>query len=66
MGLVTGEGAFYATNSQGKQVKIIEEGWASPNEVPTHLILKFNSSCNGAFIGSPGNTLWIDNVRLVY
>ena len=66
MGLVTGEGAFYATNSQGKQVKIIEEGWASPDEVPTHLILKFNSSCNGAFIGSPGNTLWIDNVRLVY
>jgi len=66
MGLVTGDDSFYATNSKGKQVKIIEEGWASADETPTHLILKFNSSCSGAYIGSPGNTFWLDNVRLVY
>ena len=66
MGLVTGDASFYATNSKGKQVKIIEEGWAAPDETPTHVILKFNSSCNGAFIGSPGNTLWLDNVKFVY
>ena len=66
MGLVTGESSFYATNSKGKQVKIIEEGWADSNEQPTHIILKFNSSCCGAFIGAPGNTFWLDNVKLVY
>lgn len=66
MGLVTGDASFYATNSKGKQVKIIEEGWADPDEAPTHLILKFNSSCWGAYIGSPGNTFWLDNVKLVY
>ena len=66
MGLVTGDDTFFATNSKGKQVKIIEEGWAAPNETPTHLILKFDSSCGGAYIGSPGNTLWLDNVKLVY
>ena len=66
MGLITGDNTMYATNSAGKQVKILEEGWAAPDETPTHLILKFNSSCCGAYIGSPGNTLWLDNVKLVY
>lgn len=66
MGLVTGNETFYATNSNGKQVKIIEEGWADADETPTHIILKFDSSCSGAYIGSPGNTLWLDNIKLVY
>ena len=26
---------------------------------PTHMILQFSSSHGGAFIGSPGNTLWV-------
>ena len=41
-------------------------GWASKDEHPTHLILQFTSSMGGAFVGSPGNKLWIDNVNLVY
>lgn len=56
----------YARNSKGKSVPVKEVGWASANETPTHLILQFSSSHGGAYIGSPGNTLWIDNVRLVY
>ena len=56
----------YARNSKGKSVIIKETGWASPNETPTHLILQFSSSHGGAYIGTPGNTLWIDNVALVY
>ena len=56
----------YARNSKGKSVIVKETGWASANETPTHMILQFASSHGGAFIGSPGNTLWIDNVRLVY
>lgn len=66
MGMVTGERQYYALNSKGKNVPIIEEGWAPKDETPTHLILKFDSSYGGAYIGSIGNTLWIDNVKLVY
>lgn len=66
MGLVTGERTYYGLNSKGKNVKIIEEGWADANETPTHIIVKFDSSYGGAYIGSEGNTLMIDNVKLVY
>lgn len=66
MGLVNGETTYYAQNSKGKNVKIIEEGWAAPNETPTHVIVKFDSSYGGAYIGSNGTTLWVDNVKFVY
>lgn len=56
----------YARNSKGKSVPIKETGWASADETPTHLMLQFSSSHGGAYIGTVGNTLWIDNVRLVY
>ncbi len=56
----------YARNSKGKSVQIKETGWASEDDTPTHLVLQFSSSNGGAFIGSPGNTFWIDNVRLVF
>ena len=56
----------YARNSHGKRVPVKEIGWASANETPTHLVLQFSSSHGGAYIGTPGNTFWIDNVALVY
>lgn len=56
----------YTVNSEGESVPIKEIGWAEENETPTHLILQFTSSNGGAYIGSPGNTMWIDNVKLVY
>lgn len=56
----------YTTNSKGESVPIQEVGWADKNETPTHMILQFVSSHGGAYIGSPGNTFWIDNVKLVY
>lgn len=56
----------YARNSKGKSVQVKETGWASEDDTPTHLVLQFSSSNGGAFIGSPGNTFWIDNVRLVF
>lgn len=56
----------YARNSKGKSVPVKEIGWASANETPTHLVLQFSSSHEGAYIGTPGNTFWIDNVGLVY
>lgn len=56
----------YTLNSKGKSVPIQEVGWAEPGETPTHMVLQFTSSHGGAYIGSPGNTFWIDNVELIY
>ena len=56
----------YTTNSRGESVPIQEVGWADANDTPTHMVLQFVSSHGGAYIGSPGNTFWIDNLKLVY
>ncbi len=56
----------YARNSHGKCVLVRETGWAAAGETPTHMLLQFSSSHGGAYIGSPGNTFWVDNVELVY
>ena len=56
----------YTLNSKGKSVPIQEVGLAEPGEAPTHMVLQFTSSHGGAYIGSPGNTFWIDNVELIY
>ncbi len=56
----------YGLNSQGENVPIIEEEWATADETPTHVILHFASSHGGAYIGSPGTQMWLDNVRFVY
>lgn len=56
----------YTVNSKGKSVPVKETGWAAPGEEPTHIMLQFISSDGGTYVGSPGNTLWIDNVALVY
>lgn len=66
MGLTTGEDVKYAKNSKGKMMPIQEVGWGEPDDEPTHMVLQFDSSHGGAYIGSVGNTLWIDNVRIVY
>ena len=66
MGLMSGDDAYHAFNSKGKNVPIQEDGWAKPDETPTHIILQFDSSSGGAYVGTIGSTLWIDNVKLVY
>ena len=64
--LTSGETTKYAKNSKGKMVPVKEVGWGNANDTPTHLVLQFDSSHGGAYIGSVGNTLWVDNVRLAY
>lgn len=64
--LTSGAVTKYARNSKGKMVAIKEVGWADADETPTHIILQFDSSHGGAYVGTVGNTLWVDNVRLVY
>lgn len=56
---------FRAANSKGKLVHVDEEGWDG-DATPTHAVLMMTSSKYEAFVGHEGNTLWIDNVRLVY
>ncbi len=56
----------FTTNSKGESVPIREVAWADEHETPTHLILQFTSSHGGAYVGSPGNSLWVDDVKLVY
>lgn len=56
----------FTMNSKGENTQIKEVAWADTNEKPTHLMLQFTSSHGGAYIGAPGNTMWIDNVKLVY
>lgn len=56
----------YTVNSKGESVPIREVAWGDENDTPTHLILQFTSSHGGAYIGSPGNSFYVDNVKLVY
>lgn len=66
MGLVPDDRAYYCRNSKGKMVPIQEVGWADDNEQPTHMILQISSSYGGAYVGTVGNSLWVDNVKLAY
>ncbi len=55
-----------ALNSRQECVQIEEIGWAENDEQPTHIIIQFSSSNGGAYVGSPNNQMWVDNIRLVY
>lgn len=57
---------YYAKNSKGKVVKIEEEGWAAPDEKPTHAMVMLTASIHEAYEGTLGNTLWVDNISLEY
>ena len=63
---LTVDNPYYTKNSKGEVMPIHEVGWGDAGDKPTHVVLRFSSSHGGAYIGSVGNTLWIDNVRFVY
>ena len=56
----------FARNSKGESVKIDEVGWGEEGDTPTHIIIWLSASDGKAFYGGIGNTLWIDNVELLY
>ena len=66
MDLYGGGMTLYTVNSKGKRVPILEEEWGDPDTPVTHAILNITAGSHGAFVGEPGNTLWVDNVRLEY
>lgn len=66
MGLKTDpETAYHAINSRGENVIVQEDGWADEDADPNYMMLHFLTSCEKAFYGGVGNTLWLDNVRIV-
>mgnify|MGYP002510817565 FL=1 len=66
MGLKTDpKTAYRAKNSKGNVVIIQEEGWAPVGTQPNHMMLHFITSCGEAFYGGVGNTLWLDNVKII-
>lgn len=65
MGLIPREKSYYARNSKGKVVPVVEEGWAAAGATPTHVLVMASSGCGTAYVGTPGMTLWIDNVAFV-
>ena len=54
-----------ARNSKGKMVYIEEVGYKADVE-PTHLIMQVSAGSVAPFVGCPGNTLWVDNLRMEY
>ena len=66
MDLKNGDIVYYCRNSKGEIVPVRENGWASPDEQPTHIIIWLSSSCGEAFYGGLGNTFWVDNFELLY
>lgn len=52
-------------NSEGKMVCIEEVGFRGEMQ-PTHLIIQISAGSMPPFTGCPGNTIWVDNIKLVY
>lgn len=66
MGLIPKDKSYYATNSKGKMVPVVEEQWDDANATPTHMLVMASSGCGTPFVGTVGMTLWIDNISLVF
>lgn len=56
------DNAYYARNSKGKMVPVIEEGWDAPNAQPTHVVVMLSAGNGEPFVGTPGLTFYADNV----
>ncbi len=66
MGLISKENSYYARNSKGKMVPVIEEGWDSADATPTHVIVMASSGSGTAYVGTVGMSMCVDNFGFVY
>ena len=66
MGLLSKENSYYAKNSKGKMVPVVEEGWDDANATPTHAIIMASSGCGTPYTGTVGMVFWIDNMAYVF
>jgi hypothetical protein len=44
----------------------IEEVDYRGDVTPTHIIVQISAGSMAPFTGCPGNTMWVDNIRLAY
>lgn len=66
MSLIPKDKSYYARNSHGEMVPVVEVGWDSSDAKPTHLLVMASAASGTAYVGTPGLTLWVDNLALVY
>lgn len=64
LGLRKSGNAYWARNSKGEMTEVVEEGWGAPDETPTHLIMMLSAGSAEPYVGTPGLTLYVDNVGL--
>ncbi len=62
LGLRYKDNAYYARNSKGKLVPVIEEGWDSADALPTHVVLMMSAGNGEPYVGTIGLTFYVDNV----
>lgn len=58
--------AYWARNSKGKMVPVIEEGWDAPGATPTHVIVMLSAGNGEPFVGTPGLTFYVDNAGFYF
>lgn len=58
--------AYWAYNSKGDLVPVIEEKYDTPDATPTHLIVMLSAGNGEPYVGTPGLTFYVDNVALAY
>lgn len=56
---------YWGINSKGVRMQISEKEYADPDEMPTHIIIRFSSGYGGAFCGAIGDRLWVDNLKII-
>jgi len=66
MALIPESKSYCARNSHGEIVPVVEEGWDDADATPTHIIVMFSAGSGEPYTGTPGLTLWVDNVGLEY
>lgn len=66
MGLIPVEKSYYAANSAGEMVPVVEEGWDSTDAMPTHMVLMFSSGSGEPYVGTLGSEFLVDNVAMVF
>lgn len=64
--LRTRDNCYYAANSKGKMMPVVEEGWDDAGASPTHAIVMFSAGNGAPYVGTEGLTLYIDNVGFGY
>lgn len=58
--------AYNGVNSKGEPTPVMEEGWGDENTPVTHIMVWISTGSMEPFVGTLGNEIMVDNVRLEY